>query len=333
MTWIVLSILLMVCVWIGVAMWLYGRGRDKAARAAEEKFEESGMRSSSSPSTWPIAVPGLGIAIGSFVIWLLMTGGFMVHNVGQREVAIVYNFSGTITGKRDPGTVLIKPWEHIRKENVGIQHDEFAFDQNNAAVSKDQQKIFARLAVNYQIDAKNVVDLYKRVGPSWKQIIIEARVPQVFKEVTSTYQTPALTVNREALRKQTRQKLITELEPYDIDVVDVFITNLGFSEGYSQAIEEKQKQVQDAQRAQAKVAQVEAEARQKVAQAEGEAKANVARAQGDAKANRLRQRSLTPLLVKQQAIEKLNPNVQVIICPPQSVCIPNSGAFPSPGGN
>ena len=76
-----------------------------------------------------------------------------------------------------------------------------------------------------------------------------------------------------------------------------------------------------------------AEANQKIAQAKGEATANVERARGDATANRLRQKSLTKLLIQQLAIEKLNPNVQVIVCPPQSVCIPNSGVVPNPTGN
>lgn len=310
MTWIVLSILLFIVFWVGVGLVAVGSS-DSVSDAPPKSFG------------WTV----IGISI---FIWLAVSAGFMVHTVGQREIAIVYNFSGTISGKKDPGVVMTAPWQHVRKENVGIQHEEFQFDTNNSAVSKDQQKIFAKLAVNYQIDGVNVVDLYKRVGPSWKNIIIEARVPQVFKEVTSTFQTPALTVNREALRRETRDKLTNELSPYDIKVVDVFITNLGFSEQYSQSIEEKQKQVQDALRAEAKVRQVEAEAKQKVAQAEGEAKANVAEARGDATANKLRQRSLTPLLVQQQAIDKLNPNVTVIVCPPHTVCIPNTGVIPSP---
>jgi regulator of protease activity HflC (stomatin/prohibitin superfamily) len=276
---------------------------------------------------------GMYGAIGVLVLWVGITLALMVHLVGQREVAIVYNFSGTIAGKRDAGTTLTAPWQHVKKENVGIQHTEYDFGQNNSAVSRDQQKIFARLAVNYQIDAVNVVDLYKRVGPSWKDIIIEARVPQVFKEVTATFPTPKITEERAALREQTRTRLIDELDQYDIKVVDVFITNLGFSDQYSQAIEEKQQQVQDAQRAEAKVKQVEAEARQKVAAAEGEAKSNIARARGEARANRLRSRSLTPAILKLRAIETLNDNVQIIVCPPQSVCIPNSGVIPNPGGN
>ena len=269
--------------------------------------------------------------VGSFaaaglvgVVWIGVSLFFMANLVGQRQVGIVYNFSGTITGKVDPGVAWTKPWEHVKKENVGIRHDEWIFGEGNSAVSLDQQPIYGRLSVNYQIDAANVVDLYKRVGASWKTIIIDARVPQVFKETTATYATPDITARREQLRIDTKARLTEELAPYDIKVVDVFVTNLGFSKSYTDSIEAKQKQVQDALREQAKVKQSEAIARQKVAEAEGEAKANVARARGEATANRLRQRSLTPRLVQWEAIQKLNPDVQMIVCPPNSVCVPNT---------
>jgi len=325
MGWIVLTVIFTIIFWLGIGLWLWGKAAKNATDAPSNEYSSE----KASFTRWV----GLGTAAAAVGVWLLVSLAFMVHTVGQREVAIVYNFSGTIAGKKDPGVVQTWPWQHVKKENVGIQHNEWDFGQANSAVSKDQQKIFAKLAVNYQIDSANVVDLYDRVGPAWKAIIIEARVPQVFKEITATFNTPRITEERAELREQTRTRLIAELEQYDIKVIDVFITNLGFSDQYSQSIEEKQKQVQDALRAQAKVAQVEAEARQRVAEAEGEAKSNVARARGEATANRLRQRSLTPLLVKLEAIKALNPNVEVIICPPQSVCIPNTGIIPNPGGN
>lgn len=318
MTWIVFTILLGIVFWAGIGTWLYGR---KQTQAWEKH------RSGDPPLAGFV---GISVALLVVGVWILMTGLMTVKTVGEREVGIVYNFTGTIAGKREKGWVTIAPWQHMEKENVAIQHVDFVFGKDNSAVSKDQQDIFANLAINYQIDAEKVLDLYRRVGPAWKTTIIESRVPQVFKEVTSTFQTPRITEERVALREQTRQRLTEELTPYDIKVVDVFITNLGFSDLYSQAIEQKQKQVQDALQAEAKVKQVEAEAKQKVAAAEGEAKSNVARARGEATANRLRQRSLTPLLVQQQAIEKLNPNVEIIVCPPQSVCIPNAGIVPEP---
>jgi prohibitin 2 len=323
MGWMVFTILLVIIFWIGFGLYFYGRQQSKAYEAQRT----DGYGGSDPPL---IGMGGMALMIAALVCWVLITGFMTVKTVGEREVGIVYNFTGTIAGKRDKGWVTIAPWQHMDKENVGIQHTEFLFGIDNSAVSKDQQDIFANLAINFAVDAENVLDLYRRVGPSWKTTIIESRVPQVFKEVTSTFQTPRITEERVALREQTRERLTEELAPYDIKVVDVFITNLGFSDLYSQAIEQKQKQVQDALQAEAKVKQVEAEARQRVAEAQGEAQSNVARARGDAQANRLRQRSLTQRLIQWEAIQKLNPNVEIIVCPPQSVCIPNSNVVPQP---
>lgn len=330
MGWILLTIFFAIIFWIGVGMYLVGKKKETAL-AAQSDTNDTRYNRITNDDDFPMKGAGVAVAVLSLVLWLAISGLMSFKTVGQREVAIVYNFSGTIQGKKDAGVINIMPWQHIKKESIGIKHDEWIFDNSNAAVSIDQQRITSVISVNYQIDPEKVVDLYKRVGANWKSIIIDARVPQVFKETTATYTTPELTQKREQLRIDTKERLIKELTPYDIKVVDVFIRNLGFSDSYTESIERKQKQVQDALTAQAKVAQVTAEANQRVAEAQGEAKANIAKAQGDATANRLRQRSLTPGLIQLKAIETLNPKVQVIICPPQSVCIPNSGVVPQPG--
>jgi len=328
MGWIILTVfvILITIPALGYAIYQKVTWEDRVAAYKEGKLREE-------PTNY--ALFGWGIAGVALVLWLFISGLMMFKTVGQREVAIVYNFSGTIEDDaKQAGVVTISPWQHIKKENIGIQHDEWNFGQDNSAVSKDQQKVFANLAVNYQIDPQKVIDLYKRVGQAWKTIIIDARVPQVFKEVTATYQTQDITAQREKLRRETRERLAAELSPYDIKVVDVFVTNLGFSQSYTDAIEAKQKQVQDAQRQEAKIREAKAIADQNVATAQGEAKANIARAQGDATSNRLRQRSLTDKLIQWEAIQKLNPNVSIIVCPPQSICVPNSGITPVPqGGN
>lgn len=319
MGWIILTVLFGIAFWACIGWWvLY---KPPTVRADGSTWE----RGSSMPRSIPLAAAAV-VA----VVWVLISVGMSIHTVGQREVAIVYNFSGTISGKKDAGVVNTFPWQHIKKENIGIQHEEFPFGDTNAAVSQDQQRITANLAVNFQIDPENVIDLYKRVGSAWKSIIINSRVPQVFKETTASYTTPELTQKRENLRQDTRERLTVELAPYDIKVVDVFITNLGFSQSYTDAIERKQKQQQDALTAEAKVAQKQAEAKQLVAEAEGEAKASIARARGEATANRLKSQSITAKIIQQNAIDKLNPNVSVIVCPPASVCIPNSGIVPQP---
>jgi cytochrome c-type biogenesis protein CcmH/NrfG len=112
-----------------------------------------------------------------------------------------------------------------------------------------------------------------------------------------------IVVMRRVVAPALRRRNITQLYR------DVFVNNVGYSEAYTNAIEAKQVQVQAALAAQAKVAQARAEAEQAVAQAKGEAEAISLR--GKALHN-------NPEVLRLEAIDKLNPNDQVIICTGQT---------------
>lgn len=224
------------------------------------------------------------------------------------QVALVYNFAGKLTGSDDhPGVKLKAPWTHYEKTSVQIQREEFILEGQNSAVSKDQQPIFGTLVLNYQLNPEkdSVEKLYRTVGENWRSKLIDSRVLQDYKEVTATYSTTAITTHREQLRVQTRNRLKAELAPYSITVTDFFISNISFSDEYTKAIEAKQVQVQQAAQAQAKVAQATAEAKQAVAAAKGEATSI-----------RLRGKALHEFseVLQLEAIDKLAPNAQVIIC-------------------
>lgn len=260
---------------------------------------------------------GAGIVAGlATIIWIFISVGMSIHTVGQRQVGIVYNFSGTITGKVDPGVAWTAPWQHIKKENVGLQRESFDLDPGNSAVSKDQQPIFAKVTLNYQVEPSQVVQLFKTVGPAWKVTLLDSRVLQDFKEVTAGFTAQEITTSREALRAGTKQRLIAELAKYDIRVIDFFVTNIDYADAYKAAISQKNVQVQQSLQAQAKVAQARAEADQNVATAEGHARATVANATADATALRLKGNALrsNPEILQLEAIDKLNPNATVIIC-------------------
>lgn len=308
MTWIIFTILFGIVFWAGVAVAVSGH------QTAEEKAAESSSFVSSAQlrRLW-----GGGAAGVAAVAWVVLTFALMLHTVGQRQIGIVYNFSGTISGKKDPGVIMTAPWQHIRHENVGIQSEEFDLGVDNSAVSRDQQPVYARLFLNFQVEPAHVVDLYKTVGPQWKHILLDARVLQDFKETTASFDAAAITVNRAALRAETRARLVAELKPYDVHVVDFFVKNVGFSKAYGDAITARNVQKQKALQAEAKVAQVQAEAAQAVAQAKGQATATAERAAGEAKAIAVKGRALknNPQVLALTSIEKLNPNVKVIYVP------------------
>jgi len=250
------------------------------------------------------------------VAWLLVTFFTSVHLVGQREVGVVHDFSGTVTGKVDPGTSWTAPWQHVKKENVGLQHEDFELNASNSAVSADQQPIFARITLNYNVDPEHVVDLYRRVGPGWKATLLDSRVLQDFKEVTSQYTAQEITTKRPELRQKTRDRLVDELREYDIQVVDFFVKNIGYSEAYAQSIEAKNRQVQASLQAEAKVKQATAEANQKIEAAKGDKNSTIERATGEAEAIRRTGAALrrNPEVLRLRAIEKLSEQATVVIC-------------------
>src|SRR5438067_3125016 len=135
-------------------------------------------------------------------------------------------------------------------------------------------------------------------GNEEKTILLDSRVLQDFKEVTSQYTAAEITTKREQLRQDTKKRLTAELQPYSIKVVDFFVKNLDYSQAYKQAVSDKNVQQQKSLQAQAEVSQSEAEARQEVAKAQGDARATVVRANADA----------TALAKKGTAIRK-NPEV------------------------
>jgi regulator of protease activity HflC (stomatin/prohibitin superfamily) len=71
-------------------------------------------------------------------------------------------------------------------------------------------------------------------------------------------------------------------------------------------IDEKNASIQARLKAENEAKQAEAEAKVKVATANGEAQALLIKAKAESEANRLRQQSLTPLLIQQQWIQKWN---------------------------
>ena len=259
---------------------------------------------------------GLALTGGVGVVWIVVTGVFSIALIGQRQVGIVYNFSGTITGQKSSGTVVIAPWQHIQTENIGVQREDFVLDQSNAAVSSDQQAIYADLSLNYRVDPQHVLNLYKTVGPSWKAILLDSRVLQDFKEITSKFTAEQITTQREQLRADTKARLSSELAKYDVTVVDFFVKNLSYTQSYQDSINAKNVQVQKALQAQAKVAQAKAEAEQQVARAAGQAKANLLIAEAQAKSLEVKGKALrdNPQILQLEAIDKLAPNASVIIC-------------------
>lgn len=250
---------------------------------------------------------GLFLQIGSVALLVILFGVFTVvrtfHSVPAGNVGVVYQF-GNIVGQTDAGLVTTKPWQTLKTANVQVQRAEFP---ELDSFSEETQDVFIVATVNYRVDPKDIQDLYREVGPDYFNKLVPNRVNQIFKDETVQYKAVAIAPNREQIRKSVRDKLREELGKFSIYVEDLLIDNIKFSPEFTKAIEGKQIATQDAQTAENRVKEAQYKAEQVIKAA-----------QGEAQSYRLKQKTLTPLLVQQNAIDKLNPNVQVILLPSDS---------------
>ena len=239
-------------------------------------------------------------SISSVVIFVILFALFTLirsfHAVPAGHVGVVYQF-GNIVGQTDAGLVTILPWRTLKEANVQVQRQ--SFDELDS-FSQETQDVFIKATLNYEVDPKDIQTLYRTVGPNYFDKLVPNRVNQLFKDETVKYKAVEIAPNRERIRENVRARLKKELAPFSIQVDDLLIDNIKFSPEFTKAIEAKQIATQDAQAAQNRVKEAQFKAQQ---------------VQGEAKANQLKRQTLTALLVQQNAIDKLNPNVQVLIVP------------------
>lgn len=183
--------------------------------------------------------------------------------------------------------------------------------------------------IDQSITFNSVEGAVVNVDVSLSYAFITEKVPEIFvafrrtpQEITDTYmrtkvrdsfsriasQMPVVDIygsKKQELLARVKEDLSLELEPkgFKIDTVSM-VGNPRLDPNVITSINQAIQAQQDAQRAQNKVAQVEAEARQKIAEADGEAKKITTIADAQATANERLTKSLTPQLVQYEALQK-----------------------------
>ena len=259
------------------------------------------MRSSEDPEAvraGQIAVLATLVVAPLFLVVFTVVESF--HSVRAGYVGVIYQF-GNIVGQTEAGLVTTWPWQNVQEANVQVQRAQFS---DLDAFSAETQDVFIVTTINYRVDPVAIQDSYRTVGANYFEKLVPTRVNQLFKDETVKYRTVEIAPNREKIRRAVRVSLSTELARYSIEVEDLLIDDIKFSPEFTKAIEDKQIATQQAQAAQNRVREARFKAQQVIEQA-----------QGEARAYRVKNRTLTPLVVQQNAIEKLNPNVEVLILP------------------
>jgi len=161
--------------------------------------------------------------------------------------------------------------------------------------SRDLQDVQMTLVVNYAISPNKCHVIIQNVGRDFVHRVVTPAIEEVAKASSALFPVEKIIQDRPKLKATILEGLRVRLSQYEIDVHDVALTNIEFSKEFSAAIEQKQIQEQNVQRAEFM--------RQ---QAVKEAERTVALARGQADANRLVRESLTKDLLTFKALEKWN---------------------------
>ena len=228
--------------------------------------------------------------IGIIVIAVVILLASSIRIVESGEVGVRVRFGKASNQPTHEGINLKIPFiEEIKKMNIRVQKIEVT----TSSSSKDLQDVEMSLAVNYQIDKKKAVNLYKNVGSNYDEVILEPAIEEGIKAVTSKYTAEELITNRSEVSKQCREELDKKVSKYGLSINDFNITNFNFSKEFNKAIEEKQVAEQKVLTAKQELEKERIEAEKKIVKAEAEKRSN-----------ELKEQSLTDNIIREKFIEK-----------------------------
>lgn len=131
------------------------------------------------------------------------------------------------------------------------------------AFSSDIQQVDVQYSINYNIDKSMAMVLYKTVGMNYYETVVAPRLIENLKGVVSQYNADALVAKRESLSEQITSALANEMVDYGINILNVNIENIDFTDAFTNAVESKQVAEQTKLKAQTEQQQLVMEANAK----------------------------------------------------------------------
>lgn len=204
------------------------------------------------------------------------------------------------------GAVWYNPWTQDVEELPGfVQHKEF---EKISVSSSDGSILDMTPNLNYRVDRAKAAAMfikYRKDLPDLEEQVMKTIVKESYRIILNQFTIDSIMGSRAKIEKMAFDTLFRKMEKEGF-IVEQLTSGLTPPESITDAINAKNKAIQDAFKIENEVKSTEATAKKKVAEAEGNAQALRINADAEAYANKARQSSLTTLLVQQQYIEKWN---------------------------
>jgi len=257
----------------------------------------------------------VAIALTLVIIALFSFTG--LERIDAGHVGIKVNLIGT--GKGVDNATEVTGWVFYNRFTTKIvefptfvQHKEYRkvedTDESFVINSKDGSEFHVSPLLNYSVQREKVPYIFTKYRVELGAIeagFLKTAVYDAFRVVANSYTADELISNRELFENKVRKNLESHLLPEGF-ILAQFTSNLVYPETFKKAIEAKNNAVQSALRAENEVKTAEAQAKIKVATAAGNAQAMLTSAKAEAEANRLKQQTITPMLLQLEWVNKWN---------------------------
>lgn len=210
----------------------------------------------------------VGVGVVAAIIVIVILNPFVTVGAGERGVVLNWGaFNGQIL---DPGLHFRIPIaQSVVKMDVQTQKLEI---EASEAYSHDLQNVKIHSVVNYNLDPKEVGQIYQQYGLDAESRILQPNLEASVKQTVAKYSAEELLSKRGEVTSEI-ESAFRQAIPNTFIVTKYALVNETFSDAYEAAIEQKQVAQQNAEKADNDLKRIKIEAEQRVAQATAEAEA------------------------------------------------------------
>lgn len=184
----------------------------------------------------------IGFALAGLLLGLLFST-FRIIPAGH--VGIVDLFGQVSTQPLSPGLRMVNPLARIVPISIRTQEDKETMD----VPSKEGLTVQLEISVLYRLDPDRAVEVYKTVGADYQEVILVPQFRSVARGITAEEEAKGLyTSQRETMAQRFQQHLSELIAPRGILVEKVLLRKVALPNTVRDAIEQKLKAEQDAER-------------------------------------------------------------------------------------
>lgn len=256
----------------------------------------------------------IGVGVTTIIIsaLLFLCVPFSFRTIEAGEVAVVKEM-GRIIDTREAGTHfdfwMVRSYDKYDTKVRSVVATTMSY-------SNDKQTMDIEMTIQYQVDKANVKEIALTYG---SLEALENRIGSVViertKAVMSGYNADSIISERSTVSATVAVAVEEAIgSQYFIDVTNISLTNIDFSDAYEASVEQSMIAKQEVEKAKAEAEKVLVEAQNKVAIAEAEANAKKAAASGEAEATKIAaQAEADALALIQAAWDAISPEVKEIM--------------------